>query len=343
MKNITIVVVSVVLLVSVIGCKKIKSLSASVDYPAAYIINGESNTISVINMATNEVAGTATFKKGTWPHHIYATANKGKVVVSLTGMDLSGGHSGGHSMKAKTYLMTLDAKTLSLLTCIKTESSAHNALFVNNDAELWLPQIKSEGIIKVLNSATLKEISSIAVGDTPLEITMNSSKNYAFVANSVSNTISVIDIATKTVVKTIGVGISPVGAWAGSNNKMYVDCETSKQVFEIDATTLTITDTIQLKYTPAYVAFNAKTNQLWVSDTEFGKVRIYNNVNNNWIETTTIPTGDNAHAIAFNNEQTVAYVTNQGAENVSVIDAVALMKIKDIAVGKKPNGIVIIE
>lgn len=342
MKNIKLI--AALLLISIIGCKKIKPLSTPIDYAAAYIINGENNTISVINMVTNEVTGTATFEKGTWPHHIYASSDKSKVVVSLTGTDLSGGHNaGGHSAKAKTYLMTLDAKTLKLLTCIKTDNSAHNALFVSNDAELWLPQIKSEGVIKVLNPATLKEVSSIAVGDTPLEVTINSTKNYVFVANSVSNTVSVIDVATKTVVKTIAVGASPVGAWAGSNNKMYVDCEVSKQVFEIDAAALLITDTITLKYTPAYVAFNGKTNQLWVSDAEFGKVRIYNNVNSTWIETTTVLTGDNAHAIAFNNAQTIAYVTNQGAASVSLIDAVALTKIKDITVGKKPNGITIIE
>jgi YVTN family beta-propeller protein len=37
----------------------------------------------------------------------------------------------------------------------------------------------------------------------------------------------------------------------------------------------------------------------------------------------------------------VAYVTNQGANNVSVINAQTHTKIKDIPVGHKPNGAVI--
>ena len=345
-KNTTLVIVICSVLITQ-ACKKIKPLKNDIDYPAAYIINGESNTISVIDIITDEVKGTATFKKGTWPHHIYANSDKSKVVVSLTGMDLSGGHSGGHGgghgKSNKTYIMTLNAKTLALDKSLKTDVGAHNAIFVNTDTEIWLPQIKTDGTIKILEASTLKEKSNISVGNTPLEITLSNDKKYAFVANNAANSISVIDISSKKLVKTIMVGKEPVGAWPGSNNKMYVDCEASKQIFEIDAISLIITDTISLLFTPAYAAYNSKTKQLWISDAEFGRVHIYNNTSGNWIESSFIITGNNAHAIAFNKEETKAYITNQGAASVSVIDAITLSKTKDIAVGNKPNGILIIE
>ena len=48
-------------------------------------------------------------------------------------------------------------------------------------------------------------------------------------------------------------------------------------------------------------------------------------------------TGADAHAIAFYGGY--GYITNQGANTVSILNAVTHAKIKDIVVGKKPNGI----
>ena len=47
------------------------------------------------------------------------------------------------------------------------------------------------------------------------------------------------------------------------------------------------------------------------------------------------------HAIAFDEASMKAYVTNQGAESVSVVNAMTHTVSKTITVGKKPNGIVI--
>ena len=52
-------------------------------------------------------------------------------------------------------------------------------------------------------------------------------------------------------------------------------------------------------------------------------------------------TGLDAHAIAFTNDGQTAYVTNQGAGTVSIVDVAARTKRRDVAVGKKPNGIVL--
>lgn len=50
-------------------------------------------------------------------------------------------------------------------------------------------------------------------------------------------------------------------------------------------------------------------------------------------------TAAGTHAIAFNGM--TAYVTNQEAASVSVVDVMTHAKIKDISVGEKPNAIVI--
>jgi len=324
------------------SCKKIDRLKSNVNFPAAYVINGESNSISIINLETNEVVETAEFHKGSWPHHIYSNSTKDELLISLTGVDLSEGHS-GHSMASKSFIIVLDAANFKVKAFLKTDALAHNAIFVNDDQEIWLPQMGANGEIKILNSKTLKEISSIQVGNGPLEITLNAAGNYVFVANGEDNTVSVIEVATKTIVKTINVGIEPVGAWPGSNNKMYVDCEVSNQIFEIDPITLGITDTINLAFTPAYANYNSLTSGLWVTDAQMGGIHTYELISNQWVENGFLLTGAGTHAVAFNAQNDKAYVTNQDGATVSIIDVVSLTKIIDVVVGNKPNGILIIE
>ncbi|MBI3134709.1 MAG: YncE family protein [Bacteroidetes bacterium] len=322
------------------ACSKLEKTDAPVDYPAAYVINGESNSISIINIESDELVQSCQFKKGSWPHHIYSNSTEDKLVVSLVGTDLSSGHA-GHGEADDSYLMILDASNLKILACTKTNSATHNAIFMNSDEEVWITEMEDQGTILKLDAKSLKEKGSIAVGSTPLEITKDPNGTYVFVANGSGNSISVVSAATGEVVKTIPVGLEPVGAWPASNNKMYVDCEVSKQIYEIDVTTLTVTDTIALTYTPAYVAYNQTLSELWVSDAQNGGVHNYQLVAGSWVEQAFLATGSNAHAIAFNADYSKAYVTNQGQGNVSVINPTTFVKIKDITVETKPNGIYI--
>jgi len=53
-----------------------------------------------------------------------------------------------------------------------------------------------------------------------------------------------------------------------------------------------------------------------------------------------IVVGDGAHAIAFSGDGKTAYITNQMANSVSVIDVASRKVSKTIPVGQKPNGMV---
>ena len=88
---------SAAIIIMVVACKK-KEITTNINYPAAYIVNGEDASISVINLSKNEVTETIELM-GTgsdmimWPHHIYNHENH--LAIGVPGMDLSAGHSGG--------------------------------------------------------------------------------------------------------------------------------------------------------------------------------------------------------------------------------------------------------
>ncbi|MDT9091258.1 YncE family protein, partial [Escherichia coli] len=86
----------------------------------------------------------------------------------------------------------------------------------------------------VLDAQTLETMKTIPVGRVPAEVTFSPDGRYAFVANGTSNDVSVVDAATKTVVKTLPMDREPVGAWPGADGMMYVDCEVGKTIKAID-------------------------------------------------------------------------------------------------------------
>ena len=120
---------------------------------------------------------------------------------------------------------------------------------------------------------------------------------------------------------------------------MYVDNEISETISEISVSSMSVLSTIDLGFKPGYVAYHGGNDELWVSDATNGKVSYFTSVSGVWVIQGNIITGADAHAIAFTNDGNTAYVTNQGAGTVSVIDVTTHNIIQTINVGSKPNGI----
>lgn len=328
------------------------SASTPVNYNAAYVVNGESNTISIIDISTNTVkdsiklgessmAGHSMSTGISWPHHISINAEKTMIALGVPGMDLSDGHSGGMSMM-NGKIVVIDAINKNIVKIIDLPTSNHNAIFSPDGSEIWTSQMDSMGKVLIYDAVTFALKKSIDVGMMPAEVSFSADGLNGFVANGESDNVMVISVASKMVTDTIEVGDNPVGAWMGSDNKMYVDNEEGKSISVINGTTLLIESTIQLGFMPGMAAYHSATKQLWVSDPMNGKVHIYQDMDG-WMEMKFIATGPGAHAIVFNADGKIAYVTNQIASTVSVINTLDQTKIKDIVVRKKPNGLVIKE
>lgn len=314
-------------------------ISADIDYNAGYVVNGESNSISVIDLATSQVKRTISFTNLMWPHHINMNAVKTKVAIGVPGIDLSGGHGGHGGGMGK--IAVLDAKAGSILMTIDVPHINHNSIFSPDGTEIWTALADSMGMVYVYNSDSLTLKDSIMVGNMPLEVTFSSDGSMAFVANSMSDNVTAIDVMTKDIMTTIPVGIMPIGAWTGSNNKMYVDNEMGQSISVINVATMSVEETVYLGFTPGMAAYNPQMNELWVTNENIGTVEYFHRMNNEWHLKGNVATGNGAHAITFSSDGTTAYVTNQLGGTVSVINVNTRTKTSDITVGTKPNGLLL--
>lgn len=318
----------------------------NVNYPAAYVVNGEDATVSVIRLSNNEVTATIPLM-GTsadmimWPHHI--SSHQNHLAIGVPMMDLSIGHSGINTSGMTGKLVVLDATNGMIVKNITLPKMNHNTIYSPNGTEIWVPQMDMSGQVKVYNAATNMLSNTIDVGMMPAELTFSLDGTKAYVANGEDDSITVINTTTKAVITTVAVGDNPVGAWTGSDNKMYVDNEDGQSISVIDVPTNTIAQTIALGFMPGIAAHNGTKNELWVSDPMAGKVHYwtYDTAMGMWMHGGVFNTGAGAHAVSFTSDGNTAYVTNQTANTVSVVNVTNHTVTKTIAVGKKPNGVVI--
>jgi YVTN family beta-propeller protein len=312
---------------------------------AVFVVIGGNGSIAVIDAATNELAGTIQLEHADYPHHVYLSEDGTRLLVAAPGVDLSGGHGGddgghgghGDAEPGEHSILILDSRDGSTLVARRLAEMNHNAIFSPDGQEVWTSQMSSPGSVLVLDASTLETETTIPVGDAPAEVTFSPDGSHAFVANTGSDSVSVIDAGSKTVVQTIQVGDTPVGAWPASDGVMYVDNEAGKSLTAIDATTLGVVRTYELGFTPAMAAVSAA-GELWVTDTDGGRVVIYAAADGTVLGE--IATAAGAHAMAFSDDGQTAYVTNQLAASVSVIDVASRSVVATIPVGSKPNGIV---
>jgi YVTN family beta-propeller protein len=233
---------------------------SSIDRSALYVVNGGDASISVLDASSLASLGTIRLNGARYPHHLGLSPDRSRLVVAIPGIDLSAGHGGGDhaghggSMAAESFLLILDARTGETRNVRRMDAPSHNGAFSSDGQEIWTAQMSTPGEGLVLDAESLETRHRIPVGDSPAEVSFSPDGGSAFVANGGSDSVTVIDVATKSVLKTLGVGDGPVGAWPGADGVMYVDNEQGRSISAIDASKLEVVRNYALGFTPAMAA-----------------------------------------------------------------------------------------
>lgn len=300
----------------------------------------------MLDPATEEVVGAIEIVGLEYPHHVYLDTSGDRMLVAVPGIDLAGGHGGGHgggsTMAPMGAVLLLDASDGELLAYRGLEGTNHNAIVSPDGSEVWTSENhEAGGAVVILDAETLEDRGRVEVGEMASEVTFGPDGRHGFVCNGGSGSVSVIDVQSRQVVAEIDVGQTPVGAWPGADGLMYVDNEGSQTLSVIDPVTLAVVRTYALGFTPAFAAI-APTGELWVTDTDGGRVVAYDAAApEGTAPARELATGAGAHAIAFSPDGTKAYVTNQLAGTVTVLGVEDGATLATTTVGAAPNGLVV--
>ncbi|MFL6367007.1 MAG: beta-propeller fold lactonase family protein [Nitrososphaeraceae archaeon] len=202
--------------------------------------------------------------------------------------------------------------------------------------------------VSIIDTSTDKVIDTVSVGKKPLAITYNPNNNHVYVANTFSDTVSVIDtLRNNNIISNIAVGHFPGNSSSGiaynsNNDNIHVANIGSDSVSEIDGSTNAVTSTIKQLFNPAGIAYDPVNGYVYVANKESNTVSVIDTLGNNKV-IATIPVGTSPSAIIFDSDNGHVYVANTGSDNsrdtISVIDTSINRVIATIPVSNGPNGI----
>ena len=159
----------------------------------------------------------------------------------------------------------------------------------------------------------------------------------AYVTSWASDTVSVIELATRAVGATIPVGDLPMGvAVTPDTTRVYVSNERSNSVSVIDTATRAVVATVPVGQSPKGIRVNPSGTEVWVGNAFAGGVSVIDTATNTVIATVAV--SPFAHDVAFLPDGSRAYVSTQVGD-VSVVDTATRAVVATIDVGDSLWGI----
>jgi YVTN family beta-propeller protein len=156
-----------------------------------------------------------------------------------------------------------------------------------------------------------------------------------YITNLRSNTVSVINPSTNTVVATVPVGRDPAETVLTPNGTTaYVLNTGAGTVSVVNTSTNSVKATLRVGLLPGHAAVTPDGSSLYVTNTGSNNVSVISTATQSVVAT--IPVGLAPVGIAITPDGTRAYVTNAGSENVSVINTATHTVSAVVGVGAFP-------
>ncbi|MGI0133208.1 MAG: hypothetical protein ACREDK_09035 [Thermoplasmata archaeon] len=180
-------------------------------------------------------------------------------------------------------------------------------------------------------------VATVAVGNTPEAAAYDSQDGDIYVANAVSNSVTVISDASNTAITSISVGSSPVAiAYDSANGQVYVTNYGSNTVSVISGVFNTVISTLSVGVSPEGVACDAANGDIYVADGNSNNVTVISGAG---AIIASLPVGNTPLGVAYDSTNGDVYVANEGSGNVSVISGATNRLSGTIPVGTGPYAV----
>jgi YVTN family beta-propeller protein len=290
--------------------------------PFAYVTNFGSNTISVIDTASNIV--TATVAAGGSPNGVAVSPDGTRVYVT----NQAAGTVSVIDTASNSAIATVAVGAFPIRVAVHP---AGTRVYVTNE---------NAGTVSVIDTASNTVTATVSVGGDAYGVAINPAGTRLYVGSIGDNRVSVIDTASNTVIATVagvqGAGAAPRElAVNPAGSRVYVTDFGNNLVWVID----TACNTATFIETPLSfgVAVNPAGSRVYLTNFLSNTVSVLDTAGKTI--TATVPVGTNPASVAFNPAGTLAYVVNLGSNDVSVINTGNATVIATVAVGRSPLSV----
>jgi len=291
--------------------------------PFAYVTNHVSNSVSVIDTASNTVV--STIGVGQRPLGVAITPDGSRAYVVN---------------RVSNSVSVIDTTSNTVVASVGVGHEPHSVAITPDGSRAYVGNFSSNSV-SVIDTASNTVVSTIGCS-SPAGIAITPDGSRAYVANYNPSDVSVIDTTSNAVVTTFGVGdgpqriaITPDGSRAYVPNSYY-----RTTVSVIDTASNTVVTTVGgLGQFPTGVAITPDGSRAYVSNAGPSNVSVIDTASNTVV--TTVGVGSSPYDVAITSDGSRAYVANTGSNNVSVIDTTSNTVVATVGVGVNPYGVAI--
>ena len=304
-----------------------------------YTADQTSNTVSVINPATNTLLGRIAL--GNPRPNVLSPLYRGELNV----------HGLGYSPDRRTLAVIstgsnsvtlIDTATNAIKGKIYIGRSPHEGFFTPNGKELWVA-VRGQDYISVIDPLALKEVRQVKVATGPGMIVFSPDGSKAYICSSFTPQLDVVDTRSYQVIKQIPVvsPFSPNIAITSDGSEVWFTHKDVGKVSVLDTQSLTIKTVLETGPVTNHVNFADNSNGKFAYVTVGGlnHVKVYRRDASPKL-VTTIPVGELPHGIWPSGDGTRMYVGLENGDAVDVIDTLTQQQIERLPVGYAPQAIV---
>lgn len=286
------------------------------DATLALVVNRNSNSVSIVNLADNLIRNTITV--GTFPTSVAINPNTNQAVVTNYGSD---------------NVSVIDIGSATVVATIAVgKADTANPTFRYNPRDVAIDTTNNIAIVANLNgnSVSLIDLNSnslvvpepIPVGTNPISVAYYREKDVALVANYQSNNVSVIDMKNRARIREFSVGLKPVDIALNLQTKKAVVVNSDTNDISVinldkvsDPTAGPVEATVTVGSRPFGAVINPNTNFAAVLSSGNKSISVVNLGDNTKFTTVVTGVGDTPTHIALhpsNNTALVASPNNDG-------------------------------
>jgi YVTN family beta-propeller protein len=223
-----------------------------------YVVNNGSNSLTVIDGASNTVA--ATVPTGASPYFAAVNATTNMIYVANTSSNNVTVINGA----TNTVVATVSAGATPFAVAV---NPASNQIYVANE---------TGNTVTVIDGPTNTVVATVSVGSTPFALAVNPATNQIYVMNVISNNVTVINGATNTVAATVPVGAYPQFLAVNLlTNQIYVASVNGNNVTVIDGASNAVAATLSAGWTPFAIGVNPTTGVFYVANSNSSNVTVF--------------------------------------------------------------------
>jgi YVTN family beta-propeller protein len=302
-----------------------------------YVTNSDDNKVSIIDPATNRVAGEIAVSPN--PHGIVPSPDGSRFYVSSESKDL---------------LDVVDRKTFAIIRRVPLGTRPNNVAITRDGRRVYVC-IRGESCVDIVDTGSLEKVKSVPVGKGPHNIYRTPDDAHMIATSMEGEKLTVIDVKTEKPEFEIPLGGVPRplvidAAPDGSIQRLFVQLSNLHGVAVLDYASRRITNRVLLPDAPPGarplipatfshgIGISPDHKTLWVTSLLDNSVSVFSLPELHRIST--IPVGRGPDWLVFTPDGRRCYVSNAGSNSVSAIDAAGFKEIAKIPVGKVPKRII---